>query len=104
VKVDARVRTAPAEITKLGETGTNAWFEVTLHEGRNQQIRRMFDAVGHSVLKLARVQIGPLRESKLKPGKWRRLTRDELKRFYSKKLDTRVKSKTGRGGLRVSAR
>jgi pseudouridine synthase len=104
VKLDARVRTAPAEITKVGETGTNAWFEVTLHEGRNQQIRRMFDAIGHSVLKLARVRIGPLRESKLKPGEWRRLTREELKRIYGKQLDARVKSKTGRGGLRVSAR
>src|SRR5438067_9874376 len=42
-------RTAPAEVRKLREIKANSWFEVALHEGRNQQIRRMFDAVGHSV-------------------------------------------------------
>jgi pseudouridine synthase len=104
VKLDDRVRTAAAEITKLTETGTNAWFEITLHEGRNQQIRRMFDSIGHSVLKLARVRIGPLRDSKLKPGEWRRLTKKEVGDLYRKTADARLKSKEGRRGLRVSAR
>lgn len=74
-------RTAPARITKLSETRTNAWFEVTLHEGRNQEIRRMFARIGHSVLKLARVRIGPLEDRKLKPGEWRLLTEREVKRL-----------------------
>lgn len=73
--------TAPAEITKTGESGVNSWFKVVLREGHNQQIRRMFDAIGHSVLKLRRVQIGFLRDEKLAPKQWRFLTGAEVKRF-----------------------
>lgn len=74
-------RTAPAQITRTYETETNAWFEVVLHEGRNQQIRHMFDAIGHSVLKLRRVVIGPLRNERLRPGEWRLLAPAEVRRF-----------------------
>jgi 23S rRNA pseudouridine2605 synthase len=81
IRLEDGDRTAPAEITKLTETRTNAWFEVILHEGRNQQIRRMFDAIGHSVLKLARVSIGNLRDEKLPPGTWRRLAEAEVKKL-----------------------
>jgi len=73
-----RVRTTPAQVTKTDETKTNAWFEVVLREGRNQQIRRMFDAIGHSVIKLRRVAIGGLRDERLAPGKWRMLTASEV--------------------------
>ena len=104
VKLDDGVRTAPAEITSMRQTGTNAWFEVTLHEGRNQQIRRMFDAIGHSVVKLARVRIGPLTEARLKPGNWRLLTPVEVKRLYGKPSRSRGKSKPRPRGLRVSSR
>jgi len=89
VKLDDGVRAAPAEIRKLRETRTNSWFEITLHEGRNQQIRRMFDAIGHSVLKLARVSIGPLHDSKMKPGEWRQLTPGDVKKFYRVSPDSR---------------
>lgn len=51
---------------------------VVLHEGRNRIVRRMFDAVGHPVRRLARTQIGPVRMGQLKPGHLRELTRDEL--------------------------
>jgi len=81
IRLDDGSRTAPLRITKLRETRTNAWFEVALHEGRNQEIRRMFARVGHSVLKLARVRIGPLADGKLKPGEWRLLTASEVKRL-----------------------
>jgi pseudouridine synthase len=81
IRLDDGVRTAPAEIKRLGETRTNAWFEVVLHEGRNQQIRRMFDAVGHSVLKLRRVAIGLVRDERLKPGDYRFLTTEEVARL-----------------------
>jgi len=77
-------RTAPAEITKLKSTGTNAWYEIQLHEGRNQQIRKMFDAVGHSVVKLRRVRIGKLEIGPLRPGEWRHLTAGEVKRLMSR--------------------
>ncbi|MGH9941144.1 MAG: pseudouridine synthase [Pyrinomonadaceae bacterium] len=78
------VKTAPAVITPVHQTDTNAWFEVILHEGRNQQIRRMFDQIGHSVTKLRRAAIGPLRDERLKPGEWRRLTPAEVAAFRQK--------------------
>ena len=72
-------RTAPAEVRRLRATETNSWFEVTLNEGRNQQIRRMFDAIGHSVLKLKRIRIGTLAARGLAAGQWRRLTEKEIR-------------------------
>ena len=74
-------RTAPAKIKLLHQTDTNAWFEVLLHQGRNQQVRRMFELIGHSVLKLRRVRIGSLADEDLKPGYWRLLTSGEVKRL-----------------------
>jgi len=84
VTLEDGTRTAPAKITKLGETQTNAWYEVMLHQGRNQQIRRMFELIGHSVLKLRRVRIGFLRDENLKPGHWRFLSPGEATRLTKK--------------------
>ncbi|PWT90333.1 MAG: pseudouridine synthase, partial [Blastocatellia bacterium] len=81
VTLEDGIRTAPAKITLLHETDTNAWFEVLLHQGRNQQIRRMFDLIGHSVLKLKRVRIGFLRDDELRPGSWRLLSDSEVRRL-----------------------
>lgn len=78
-------RTAPADIRKVRRSESNAWFEVVLHEGKNQQIRRMFDEIGHSVLKLARTQIGPLTDERLRVGEWRMLTISEVKRLMKAK-------------------
>ncbi len=76
-------RTASAEVRRLRATENNSWFEVTLHEGRNQQIRRMFDAIGHSAIKLKRTRIGPLEDKQLKPGAWRKLEDAEVRRLKS---------------------
>jgi pseudouridine synthase len=81
VTLDDGTRTAPARITKLNETRTNAWYEVLLHQGRNQQVRRMFELIGHSVLKLRRVRIGFLTDDNLKPGHWRFLSSAEVRRL-----------------------
>ena len=81
VILDDGTRTAPAKITKVQETENNAWFEVVLHQGKNQQIRRMFDLIGHSVVKLKRARIGFLYDERLRPGEWRRLTPQEVQRF-----------------------
>lgn len=85
VLLDEKVRTAPAEIKKIGETASNAWYEVILSQGRNQQIRRMFDSIGHSVLKLKRIQIGFLRDDNLRSGEWRFLSPTEVKRLLGAK-------------------
>ncbi|MFN0111275.1 MAG: pseudouridine synthase [Blastocatellia bacterium] len=81
VEIDGK-KTAPAQIEFVEETETNAWYQVTLHEGRNQQIRKMFDSIGHSVVKLRRTAIGFLKDEKLKPGELRFLNEVEVKRFY----------------------
>jgi 23S rRNA pseudouridine2605 synthase len=84
VKLEDGTRTAPAKIDKLNETQTNAWYEVLLHQGRNQQVRRMFELIGHSVLKLRRVRIGFLTDEGLKPGHWRFLSPAEAARLTRK--------------------
>jgi len=85
VTLEDGTRTAPARIKKLNETQTNAWYEVLLHQGRNQQVRRMFELIGHSVLKLRRVQIGFLNDEHLKPGHWRLLSASEVARLMKKR-------------------
>jgi pseudouridine synthase len=81
VTLEDGTRTAPARIKLLHQTENNAWFEVLLHQGRNQQVRRMFELIGHSVIKLRRVRIGPLTDENLKPGYWRFLTVAEVKKL-----------------------
>ena len=74
-------KTAPAEIKDLKPTEKNGWYEVTLHEGHNQQIRKMFDTIGHSVVKLKRIAIGPIAERHLPVGSSRPLTPEEVESF-----------------------
>ncbi|HLL15567.1 MAG TPA: pseudouridine synthase [Pyrinomonadaceae bacterium] len=81
IRLDDGTHTAPAQVTHAGETGTNAWFQVILHEGRNQQIRRMFDTIGHSVLKLRRTRIGDLQDERLPVGAYRLLSPAEVARL-----------------------
>jgi len=71
-----RVRTAPAKIRLIKE-GDNPWLEVTLTEGRNRQIRKMFEEVGHHVEKIRRVHYGPLALD-VPPGEFRSLTLEEV--------------------------
>lgn len=59
-----------------------ALVEVILHEGRKHVVRRLLDAVGHPVISLVRVQVGPVRLGDLKPGRTRRLTQDEVGQLY----------------------
>jgi 23S rRNA pseudouridine2605 synthase len=56
-------------------------IRLTIHEGRKRQVRRMCEAVGHPVVRLVRTRIGPLSDRKLRPGQWRRLTTDEVRRL-----------------------
>jgi pseudouridine synthase len=93
IALEDGVRTAPAEIKRVDESETNSWFEVVLHQGRNQQIRRMFDAIGHSVVKLRRTRIGFLSDEGLKPGHWRFLAPEEVTRLKKMKQATKKPAK-----------
>jgi len=81
VALDGR-KTAPAEValvaSGVGERGDQALLSITLHEGRTRQVRRMCEAVGHPVVRLRRVRVGPLTDPRLKPGMCRPLTPREV--------------------------
>ena len=68
-------RTAPAKVALLDAR----LLRITIHEGRNRQVRRMCEAVGFPVLRLVRTRIGPLTDRTLPPGEWRPLTQDEVR-------------------------
>ena len=69
--------TAPARVSRLAPSR----IELVLHEGRNRQVRRMFEAVGHPVDRLRRSRYAGLGPGRLRPGDWRDLTRDEVRRL-----------------------
>jgi len=75
------VRTAPAGI-RLVKEANNPWYEVTLIEGRNREIRRMFEKVGHLSKKSSAVRYGPLKLD-VPPGEFRALTRREVDRLQT---------------------
>ena len=66
--------TSPAIVKKVKKAAQNSWLEVTIREGRKHQVRRMLEAVGHPVIKLTRIRMGPLALGDLGPGEFRFLT------------------------------
>jgi 23S rRNA pseudouridine2605 synthase len=76
-------RTAPAKARLAQTTPTGAALEIVIHEGRNRQVRRMCEAVGHPVRRLVRTRFGPLRAQRLAPGQWRPLTQAEIRALYA---------------------
>jgi pseudouridine synthase len=76
-------RTAPAEVNLLERSAGGSMVEITVREGRNRQVRRMFEAVGYPVKRLARVAIGPIKVGHLKPGRFRRLSPEEVRALYA---------------------
>jgi pseudouridine synthase len=71
-------KTVPAQVKLIKREERTSWLEVTVHEGRKRQVRRMCEAVGHPVVKLVRVGFGPLRLGDLPPSALRPLTPQEL--------------------------
>jgi len=67
--------TAPAKVSAVAP----AVLRIVLHEGRNRQVRRMCEEVGHPVVRLVRTRIGPLTDRRLAPGEWRELSVDEVR-------------------------
>jgi len=67
--------TSPAKVSQPAD----GVLRIVIHEGRNRQVRRMCESVGHPVTRLVRTRVGPLRDPALAPGKWRELTLEELR-------------------------
>jgi 23S rRNA pseudouridine2605 synthase len=70
--------TAPAKVRHESHVDGNTWLRIILREGRKRQIRRMAEVIGHRVLRLLRVRMGPLRLGDVPPGRWRALSGAEL--------------------------
>ncbi|MGL4345511.1 MAG: pseudouridine synthase [Cellulosilyticaceae bacterium] len=83
VVIDGRM-TAPASVKKLKENRSTTTLSIAIHEGRNRQVRKMCNAVGHDVVALKRTAIGKLRLGELELGSYRALTKDEVN--YLKRL------------------
>jgi 23S rRNA pseudouridine2605 synthase len=91
--------TAPAKVSLVGDHT----LRITIHEGRNRQVRRMGDAVGHRVRRLVRVRFGPLSDRRLAPGQWRELTQAEVRSLERAAVATPPSSggdRRGGGGRR----
>lgn len=104
ITIDGK-RTRPADIERMRTTGRsdeegNSWFAVKLREGMTQQIRKMFKAVGHPVMKLRRVAIGSVSDPKLLAGHWRELTRTEVKQLSAPAEERKSRSATKRPSTR----
>jgi len=82
--------TAPAQVSLVEPTVVR----ITIHEGRNRQVRRMCEAIGHPVVRLVRTRIGPLADRSLAPGEWRELTVDEVR-----SLERAVSGQSGSSSL-----
>jgi 23S rRNA pseudouridine2605 synthase len=77
-------RTSPAQVELLRERrteGDTSVLRVTIHEGRTRQVRKMADAIGHPVRTLKRVRIGPISDKNLRPGSYRELTPEEVRKL-----------------------
>jgi 23S rRNA pseudouridine2605 synthase len=91
-------RTLPAVVTLVhparGSSSDTAVINITISEGRNRQVRKMCEAIGHPVVELTRLAIGSIRDPKLKPGRWRNLTEQELRalRVAGARLITKPRS------------
>lgn len=70
--------TAPAKVKIVKRLKANSWVDITIHEGRKRQVRRMFDRIGHSVIKLIRIKINGFQLAGLKPGEYRYLEPEEV--------------------------
>jgi 23S rRNA pseudouridine2605 synthase len=75
--------TAPARARVVEKLRKNAWVEIEIHEGRNREVRRIFEALGYFVEKLIRVRVGPLSLGLLRPGELRPLSQAEIKALKS---------------------
>jgi 23S rRNA pseudouridine2605 synthase len=102
VVLDDGEKTKPADVFVLREEDRNTWLQITLYEGRNRQIHRMGEAVGHPVLRLARLSFAGITTDGLRPGQLRELSDDELEKLkknyltpYRRARDTAAPKRKG---------
>jgi 23S rRNA pseudouridine2605 synthase len=86
--------TAPARVAVIAPDV----LRIVIHEGRNRQVRRMCDAIGHRVLRLVRTRIGPLSDPSLSPSSYRRLTFDEVRGLSAAATPVDARDRPGNGG------
>lgn len=82
VMVDGR-KTLPARVKILKQNESNTLVEIQIQEGRNRQVRKMFEAVGHKVIALDRIAIGNMKMAHLKQGQYRKLSQNEIQYLKS---------------------
>lgn len=104
VVLDDGYRTRPCEITRDSDTGKHSWFVVTIREGKNRQIRRMFEAVGLDVRRLRRIAYGPVLLGDLQPGDYRRMHESEIEELYEAAGGKRAVTTASRGRLPTTKR
>jgi 23S rRNA pseudouridine2605 synthase len=75
--------TAPAEVNVINSGRHESVVEIAIHEGKNRQVRKMFESLRHRVIKLKRIAIGPVTIDGLEEGKWRHLSRSEIESLYN---------------------
>lgn len=78
LEIDGR-KTSPAEMKVIRELKNDSIVEITIHEGRNHQVKKMCTAIGHPTITLKRISLGPLALGGLKEGQWRHLNESEVK-------------------------
>jgi 23S rRNA pseudouridine2605 synthase len=67
----------------IGESSYRSVVEIRMHEGKNRQVRRMFEAIGHPVIRLKRTAIGGITAGGLEEGRWRYLSKAEVEKLKS---------------------
>jgi 23S rRNA pseudouridine2605 synthase len=94
IVIDGR-RTEPADmqLARGAREGGQTTVRISIREGRNRQVRKMFEAIGHPVDALRRVAIGPIRDPRLKVGQWRELTHEEVERLRKAAMGSRASTK-----------
>ena len=96
-------RTSPANVELLRERrtdGDTSVLRVTIHEGRTRQVRKMADAIGHPVRALRRVRIGPIADKNLRPGSYRELTTEEVRKLKHAGEPSRTPQPRGKADTR----
>lgn len=84
-------RTSPAKVSLVAPSV----LRIVIHEGRNRQVRRMCETVGHPVQRLVRTRIGPLADRQLRPGSWRELSTDEVRQLSRAAVEPARRRKSG---------